>query len=65
MAVVTYNGPGRTFTFARLTFRKGEARPVPAEALPLVSAHPWFDVESDDQDAPAQEPKKRGRPRKA
>jgi hypothetical protein len=64
MALATYKGPGRIFTFARLTFRKGEARPVPAEVVAQLSAHPWFSVEGVDDAGGEAPPRRRGRPRK-
>ena len=64
MTLVTYNGPGRVFTLARLTFRKGEARPVPAEAIEILRAHPWFHVEAPEAEAEPEQPRRRGRPRK-
>jgi hypothetical protein len=66
MATVTFTGPRASMTFAGLTFRNGEARPVPDSAVEGLRAHPWFAVEADDapetDDAP--EPRRRGRPRK-
>jgi hypothetical protein len=52
-------------TFSGLTFRKGEARPVPDVVVEGLRAHPWFSVDADEpSETEAPEPRRRGRPRK-
>ena len=65
MATATFIGPRATMTFAGLTFRKDEARPVPDVVVEGLRAHPWFSVDADEpSEAEAPEPRRRGRPRK-
>ena len=65
MATATFIGPRSTMTFAGLTFRKGEARPVPERAVDGLRAHPWFSVEAGAAtETETPEPRRRGRPRK-
>jgi len=65
MAIATFTGPRATMTFSGLTFRKGEARPVPDAVVAGLRAHPWFSVEADEvPEVESPEPRRRGRPRK-